>query len=274
MKGTVVSKIRLDVLLVERGLAESRSQAQRLVMARQVRVDGQVVLRSAANISPNSVLTVEHSPRYASRGGEKLDAALQAFGVDVSGRVCADVGASTGGFTDCLLQHGASKVYALDVGRGILDWKLRQDSRVVILEGTNARYVERLPEAVAVITIDVSFISLKVLLPVIKSWFFTDGNDNSSLRGAVIPLIKPQFEAGRQQVGRGKGVIRDLAIHRQVLLDVLGFANRQGYAVHGLIRSPLVGPKGNVEFLTWLEYPGEQTGSLEGWVDSVLSEAG
>jgi len=274
MKGTVVSKIRLDVLLVERGLAESRSQAQRLVMARQVRVDGQVVLRSAANISPNSVLTVEHSPRYASRGGEKLDAALQAFGVDVSGRVCADVGASTGGFTDCLLQHNASKVYALDVGRGILDWKLRQDSRVVILEGTNARYVERLPEAVAVITIDVSFISLKVLLPVIKSWFFTDGNDNSSLRGAVIPLIKPQFEAGRQQVGRGKGVIRDLAIHRQVLLDVLGFANRQGYAVHGLIRSPLVGPKGNVEFLTWLEYPGEQTGSLEGWVDSVLSEAG
>ena len=274
MKGTVVSKIRLDVLLVERGLAESRSQAQRLVMARQVRVDGQVVLRSAANISPNSVLTVEHSPRYASRGGEKLDAALQAFGVDVSGRVCADVGASTGGFTDCLLQHNASKVYALDVGRGILDWKLRQDSRVVILEGTNARYVERLPEAVAVITIDVSFISLKVLLPVIKSWFFTDGNDNSSLRGAVIPLIKPQFEAGRQQVGRGKGVIRDLAIHRQVLLDVLGFANRQGYAAHGLIRSPLVGPKGNVEFLTWLEYPGEQTGSLEGWVDSVLSEAG
>src|SRR5512136_1883814 len=162
-----MKKIRLDLLLVERGLAESRSLAQRLVMAGQVRVNGERVLRSAANISPDALLEVEKGPAYVSRGGEKLAAALQAFSLDVRGRTCADVGASTGGFTDCLLQHGASKVYAIDVGHGILDWKLRQDPRVVVMEGTNARLLDRLQEAVQVVTIDVAFISLTVILPVV-----------------------------------------------------------------------------------------------------------
>ena len=265
-------KIRLDLLLVERGLADSRSLAQRLVMAGQVRVNGETVLRSAANVTPDVHLEVEHGPQFVSRGGEKLEAALQAFELDVSGKICADVGASTGGFTDCLLQHGAAKVYAIDVGQGILDWKLRQDRRVKVMEGTNARHLERLAETVEIITIDASFISLKVLLPVIKDWFFSEINDMGTSKGIMLALIKPQFEAGRQQVGRGKGVIREPAIHRQVLLEVLGYALQQGYGVRGLIRSPLTGPKGNVEFLTWLEYPGEQTIPIEGLVDSVLPD--
>ena len=258
--------------MVERGLAESRSMAQRLVMAGQVRVNGEVVIRSAANLAPDVHLEVETGPQFVSRGGEKLDAALKIFDVNVEGQICADVGSSTGGFTDCLLQHGATKVYAIDVGQGILDWKMRQDRRVVVMEGTNARYIDRLPEAVGIITIDASFISLKVLLPVIKNWFSSVPHPLSIAPGMMIALIKPQFEAGRQQVGRGKGVIRDPAIHRQVLMDVLGYALQQGYGIKGLIRSPLVGPKGNVEFLAWLEYPGELAESLDGLVDLVLIE--
>jgi 23S rRNA (cytidine1920-2'-O)/16S rRNA (cytidine1409-2'-O)-methyltransferase len=267
-----VVKKRLDVLMVECGLVESRALAQRLVMAGQVRVNGETVLRSAANVAPDVNLELETGPRFVSRGGEKLEAALQAFRLDISGQICADVGSSTGGFTDCLLQHGAARVYAIDVGQGILDWKLRQDSRVMVMEGTNARYLERLPEAVKIVTIDASFISLRVLLPVIKNWFFSEINRLMTSKGTIIALIKPQFEAGRQQVGRGKGVIRDPAIHRQVLIDVLSYALQQDYAIHGLIRSPLTGPKGNVEFLTWLKYPDEPINSLESWVDLVISE--
>lgn len=267
-----MKKIRLDMLLVERGLVESRSLAQRLVMAGQVRVNGEVVLHSAANVASDVRLEVEAGPQFVSRGGEKLEAAFQAFKLDVDGYICADVGSSTGGFTDCLLQHGAARVYAIDVGQGILDWKLRQDSRVMVMEGTNARYLDRLPEAVQLITIDASFISLMVLLPVVKNWFTSEINSLMTSKGEIIALIKPQFEAGRQQVGRGKGVIRDPAIHRQVLMDVLDFALQQGYGIRGLIRSPLTGPKGNVEFLVWLDYPGGQTVSLEGSVDLVLSE--
>ncbi len=262
-----MKKIRLDVLLVERGLVESRALAQRLVMAGQVRVNGQVTMRSAASVLPDVTLEVDSRPRFVSRGGEKLEAALQAFPAPVEGMICADVGASTGGFTDCLLQHGAARVYCLDVGHGILDWKLRQDPRVVVMEGTNARYVEALPEPVELITMDVSFISLKLILPVVKGWFNRlEGNP----RGSVIALIKPQFEAGHKQVSRGKGVILDPLIHRQVLLDVLGFAAQQGYTVHGLIRSPLTGPKGNVEFLAWLEIPDEHALPIEALVDLVL----
>jgi len=262
-----MKKMRLDLLLVERGLAESRSLAQRLVMAGQVRVNGERVLRSAANISPDAQLVVEKGPAYVSRGGEKLAAALQAFSLDVRGRTCADVGASTGGFTDCLLQHGASKVYAIDVGHGILDWKLRQDPRVVVMEGTNARLLDRLPEAVQVVTIDVSFISLTVILPVVKDWLLSQGDPSN---GSVIGLVKPQFEAGRKEVSRGKGVIRDPAVHRQVLSQVLSSAQEMGYAVRGLIRSPLTGPKGNLEFLVWLELNGEKVAILDDLINEAL----
>ncbi|NJD58252.1 MAG: TlyA family rRNA (cytidine-2'-O)-methyltransferase [Anaerolineales bacterium] len=260
-----MGKSRLDVLLVERGLAESRSLAQRLVMAGQVRVDGQVVLRAAASVQADAILEIDQGPRFVSRGGEKLAAALQAFPIQVKGKLCADVGASTGGFTDCLLQHGALRVYAIDVGHGILDWKLRQDPRVVVMEDTNARFVEVLPEPVQLVTVDVSFISLKIILPVVMSWLATDGQG-----GTVISLVKPQFEAGRHEVARGKGVIRDPLLHRQVLLDVLGSTIPLGYALHGLIRSPITGPKGNVEFLAWLEYPAEQQVSIESLVDTLF----
>lgn len=257
--------MRIDVLLVERGLAESRTQAQRLVMAGQVRADGQVVLKPSTLLQPEARLEVLQSPPFVSRGGEKLLAALQTFGVRVKDRVCADVGASTGGFTDCLLQHGAARVYAIDVGKGLLHWKLRQDPRVVVMEDTNARYLERLPEAVHLVTVDVSFISLKVLLPVFKGWLPT-----TRPGGEVLALIKPQFEAGRAEAARGEGVIRDAAVHRQVLLDVLGYAQAEGYQVRGLMRSPLRGPKGNVEFLAWLGYPGETAQDLEAMINLVI----
>ena len=280
-----MKKQRLDLLLIERGLVESRALAQRLVMAGQVRVDGQVALKPSDKVAEGAELTVDQGPRFVSRGGEKLEAALQAWGVSVAGCVCTDVGASTGGFTDCLLQHGASKVYAIDVGQGILEWKLRQHPQVVVMEGTNARYVERLPEPVTLVTIDASFISLKVLLPVVKGWLplapipyplahhpveVGDRGQGLGVRGDIIALIKPQFEAGRQEVKRGKGVIRDAAVHRQVLMDVLGYAAGAGWQVRGLIASPLLGPKGNREFLVWLQ-PAEAAGQeLEPLIQGVL----
>jgi 23S rRNA (cytidine1920-2'-O)/16S rRNA (cytidine1409-2'-O)-methyltransferase len=255
-------KIRLDVLLVERGLAESRAKAQALIMAGQVRVDGQTTLKAAAAIKPDANLTIDSGPRFVSRGGDKLDAALEAFKVNVTGLVCADVGASTGGFTDCLLQRGAAKVYDIDVGKGILHWKLRNDPRVIVMEETNARFVESLPEPISLATIDASFISLRILLPVVKRWltplqlppsrFGVMGGVPRRGEGSVVALIKPQFEAGKKDVARGDGVIRDVTIHRQVLLDVLTFSHSEGFGVHGLIRSPLLGPKGNAEFLAWL----------------------
>ena len=262
-----MAKVRLDVLLTERGLAESRAKAQAMIMAGQVRVGDQVTLKPATGVLPDSVLTVDSGPRFVSRGGEKLDAALEAFGIDVAGLTCADVGASTGGFTDCLFQRGAQKVYAIDVGKGILHWKLRNDPRVVVMEETNARYVERLPEPVDFVTIDASFISLKILLPVVKKWLtplrlppFSEkmggekegGREGTGVRGDLVALIKPQFEAGRKDVSRGDGVIRDPQIHRHVLLDVLTFAQEEGFGLKGLVRSPVLGPKGNIEFLAWL----------------------
>jgi 23S rRNA (cytidine1920-2'-O)/16S rRNA (cytidine1409-2'-O)-methyltransferase len=246
-----VEKMRLDVLLTERGLAESRSLAQRLVMAGQVRVDGQVVLKPATRVAVKITLLVDQGPRYVSRGGEKLEAALTAFGLtELGGIPCADVGASTGGFTDCLLQHGAGHVVAVDVGYGELHWKLRNDPRVTVMERTNARNVKDFPSQVDLVTIDASFISLRILLPVVRDWF----GDRS---GRVVALIKPQFEAGRKDAARGEGVIRDTQLHRQVLIDVLAVAQALGFQVKGLIRSPLLGPKGNTEFLVDLSWKGE-----------------
>ncbi len=272
-------KIRLDILLTDRGLAESRTKAQALIMAGQVRVDGQTALKPGASVAAESTLTVDAGPRFVSRGGEKLDAALEALALDVRGLVCVDVGASTGGFTDCLLQRGAAKVYAIDVGKGILHWKLRTDSRVVVMEETNARYVESLPEPVSLVTIDASFISLKTLLPVVKKWLTPlDPSGHSphfqrkwgETEGGVIALIKPQFEAGKKDVARGEGVIRDPEIHKQVLLDVLHFAQAEGWNVRGLIRSPLLGPKGNVEFLAWLGL-NESSADVPALVDAVMT---
>ena len=259
-----MTKVRLDVLLFERGLAESRAKAQALIMAGQVRVNGQTALKAATTIEPDSTLTIDSGPRFVSRGGEKLDAALEAFRVDVKGLTCADVGASTGGFTDCLLQRGAAKVYAIDVGKGILHWKLRNDPRIIVMEETNARFVESLPDAISLTTIDASFISLKILLPVVKNWLAPLALSGHSphpaspgwgkMEGGIIALIKPQFEAGRKDVARCDGVIRDATIHHQVLLDVLTFAQSEGLNVRGLIRSPLLGPKGNAEFLVRLGF--------------------
>ena len=263
--------MRLDVLLVERRLAESRAKAQAMIMAGQVRVSDQVTLKPATSVPADAVVTVDSGPRFVSRGGEKLEAALEAFHMDVTGWVCADVGASTGGFTDCLLQRGAAKVYAIDVGKGILHWKLRNDPRVVVMEETNARYVESLPEPVSLVTVDASFISLKILLPVVKKWLTPLRLPRfSSKIGGVVALIKPQFEAGKKDVARGDGVIRDREIHKQVLLDVLGFAQIEGLQIHGLIRSPLLGPKGNAEFLVWLkETPGGYDESNQHWIEQA-----
>ncbi len=244
------------MLMVERGLAESRAKAQALIMAGEVRVEGQVALKPATSVDAAARLSVAQGPRFVSRGGEKLDAALEAFGVGARGRICADVGASTGGFTDCLLQRGAARVYAIDVGKGILHWKLRNDPRVVVMEETNARFLASLPEPVSLITVDASFISLKILLPVIRGWFFpvSSGQEpkTEEHRSEVVALVKPQFEAGRKDVARGEGVIRDPQVHRQVLLEVATFARSEGFGVRGLVRSPLLGPKGNAEFLMWL----------------------
>jgi len=275
-------KVRLDVLLTERGLAESRSKAQAMIMAGQVRVNDQVTLKPATGVQPNSVLTVDSGPRFVSRGGEKLDAALEAFSIDISGLTCADVGASTGGFTDCMLQRGAEKVYAIDVGKGILHWKLRNHPKVIVMEKTNARHVESLPEPVDFVTIDASFISLKILLPVVKGWLIPAplrlrpfasqmGGVPRRGEGGVIALIKPQFEAGRKDVSRGDGVIRKPEIHRQVLLDILSYAQGEGFGVKSLLRSPVLGPKGNVEFLAWLGIgilPTDEK-QLSAWIDAV-----
>jgi 23S rRNA (cytidine1920-2'-O)/16S rRNA (cytidine1409-2'-O)-methyltransferase len=257
------NKVRVDQLLVQRGLVESRVLAQRLVMAGQVRAAGQIVLKASTLLDPGIHLEIAHAPPYVSRGGEKLAVALQTFPISVKGKRCADVGASTGGFTDCLLQHGAKQVYAIDVGQGILHWKLRQDRRVVVMEGTNARFVERLPEPVDLVTIDASFISLKILLPVIYAWF-------GESTGDVLALIKPQFEAGRGDARHGRGVIRNPQIHRQVLVDVLGYAQQIGYTANGLIRSPLLGPKGNVEFLAWLTFPTGKSLDFARLVDQAM----
>ncbi|MEA3351744.1 MAG: TlyA family RNA methyltransferase, partial [Chloroflexota bacterium] len=181
----MAKKVRVDKLLVERGLVESCSKAQRLIMAGQVRADGQVVPKPATNVCPKAELSIEPGPRFVSRGGKKLEAAFESFGLDVKNRICADVGASTGGFSDCLLQHGAAKVYAIDVGKGVLHWKLRNHPRIVVMEETNARYVERLPEPVDFVTIDASFISLKLLLPAVKGW---TSPPPPALTGTPLPL--------------------------------------------------------------------------------------
>lgn len=258
------SRTRLDVLLAEKGLVESRNRAQALIMAGKVQVDGQVLTKPGVQVSSGAAISIEQDIPYVSRGGLKLAAALDEFAVDPIETICADVGASTGGFTDVLLQRGAARVYAIDVGYGQLDWKLRQDKRVVVMERTNARYVEALPEPINLVTIDASFISLRLILPVAKKWL--------TKPGLVVALIKPQFEAGRSQVGKG-GVVRDRAVHRQVLENVAEFAVNTGFQVLGMILSPIIGPAGNYEFLLCLGWQTvRQSMEIEPVVEACLAK--
>ncbi len=239
---------RLDVALVERGLADSRSRAQALIMAGRVRVDGRVVTKAGTPTDVASALELEAPPRFVSRGGEKLETALERFGIEVAGERCLDVGASTGGFTDCLLQHGAAAVAALDVGRRQLHERLRADPRVTVLEGTNARHLGAgdLPFAPAFITADVSFISLRLVLPPAVA--------AAAPGWRAVVLVKPQFEAGRADVGRG--VVRDPEVRRRVLQDWVAFVTGGGLgapaAVLGVCDSSLPGPAGNREYLVYL----------------------
>jgi 23S rRNA (cytidine1920-2'-O)/16S rRNA (cytidine1409-2'-O)-methyltransferase len=240
-------RLRLDQLLVDRGLASTRDRARALILARDVRVDGDLALRAAAPVAVEAELSVQAPPRYVSRGGLKLERALEYAGerggVPIAGARCLDIGSSTGGFTDCLLQHGAAHVTAVDVDYGELATRLRDDPRVEVRERTNARFLEPLDIAVDLVTLDVAFISLTTVLPAVLR----------SLRpgGDVLALVKPQFEAAREQVQRG-GVVHDPAVHAATVARVALWAIERGMRVRGVIRSPLVGPAGNREFFLWL----------------------
>ena len=255
------NKERLDILLFERGLVATRSRAKAVIMAGEVLVDGQRVDKPGTKIARDADIQLIAPMPYDSRGGFKLAGALDLFHIDVKGKICADVGACTGGFTDVLLQRGAARVYAIDVGYGQLDWKIRQDPRVVVLERTNVRYLEELPEPVEFVSIDVSFISLKLVLPVIEKWL-TPGGD-------IVALIKPQFEAGPQQVGKG-GIVKDPAVHRQVLEEILGWSLENNISPQALIPSPIKGSDGNREFLVHLRQGRIGLNSLENAIMAVL----
>lgn len=252
-------KERLDVLLVSKGLAESREKAKAVIMAGQVYVNGQKEDKAGASFAEDVSLEVRGAKLpYVSRGGLKLEKAMKTFPITLEGMICMDVGASTGGFTDCMLQNGAGKVYAVDVGHGQLDWKLRNDPRVVCMEKTNIRYVtpEDIADVLDFASIDVSFISLTKVLGPLRE-LLKDG-------AQVAALIKPQFEAGREKVGK-KGVVRDPAVHEEVIEMVTSYAAANGYQVLGLTFSPIKGPEGNIEYLTWLRKGNaqEQQGGIE-----------
>ena len=242
-----MKKVRLDQLVFERGFTESRERAKTTVMSGLVFVNGQRADKPGMAVSPDAVIEVRGDAiPFVSRGGFKLDKALKVFPIDPADLVCIDCGASTGGFTDVLLQHGAAKVYAVDVGYGQLAWKLRNDPRVVNLERTNLRYVtdEQIPEKLDLAVMDVSFISVRLVIPAVKA-LLKDG-------AALVCLIKPQFEAGREEVGK-KGVVREKAVHREVIEAVLAFARETGWSVLGLDFSPIRGPEGNIEFICYLK---------------------
>lgn len=245
-------KTRLDVLLVERGLAESREKAKAIIMAGEVFVDGQREDKAGTSFPEKVVIEVKGSPlKYVSRGGLKLEKAMTHFDVTLEGKVCMDVGASTGGFTDCMLQNGAVKVYSVDVGHGQLAWKLRNDERVVCMEKTNIRYVtpEDIPDRIQFASIDVSFISLTKVLGPVKELLTDDGQ--------IVCLIKPQFEAGREKVGK-KGVVREKSTHLEVIEAVIAFAKSIGFGILNLEFSPIKGPEGNIEYLLYLQNHPEQ----------------
>ena len=240
-------KMRLDVAVFERGFAETREKAKALIMAGSVYLNGQKALKGGATVKDTDVIEVRGAVNpYVSRGGLKLHKAVASFGLELENCICMDIGASTGGFTDCMLQNGASKVYSIDVGYGQLAWKLRCDERVVNLERTNFRYVtrEQIPEEIDFASVDVSFISLKLILPVMHTLL--------KYGGKSVCLIKPQFEAGKENIGK-KGVVRDKSVHADVIAKITEFAAESGFAVLDVDFSPIKGPEGNIEYLMFIE---------------------
>jgi 23S rRNA (cytidine1920-2'-O)/16S rRNA (cytidine1409-2'-O)-methyltransferase len=251
-----MAKRRLDMLLVDRGLAPDREKAQALVMAGTVSVDERPAQKAGTLVDENAPLRLAERPRYVGRGGEKLEHALEAFGVDVRGLIVADIGASTGGFTDCLLQGGAEQVYAIDSGKGQLDFRLRNDPRVVVMEGVNARKLESLRERVDLVTIDVSFISLRLVLPAVARLFGGDRRGDEALAhtaasDSIVALFKPQFEARKDEVPRG-GVIRDVQLHAQLIGRFVAGCVKNDLRVLDMTLSPIAGADGNREFFFWL----------------------
>ncbi len=256
-------KKRLDIILFERGFAESREKAKALIMSGIVYVNDQKELKAGRDIKPQDIIEVRGSTlKYVSRGGLKLEKAMESFPINLQDFVCMDIGASTGGFTDCMLQNGAKKVYSIDVGYGQLAWKLRSDERVINLERTNFRYVtkEEIPEDIDFASVDVSFISLKLILPVMYNLLKENGE--------AVCLIKPQFEAGKENVGK-KGVVREPSIHESVIVKIAKFANSRKFQVLGLEHSPVKGPEGNIEYLMYIKKCDTEQNS-----EDVISTAG
>ena len=264
-----VEKERLDVLLVQQGLANSRELAKAYIMAGNVYVDGQKEDKAGTKVAVTAKLEVKgNQMKYVSRGGYKLEKAMDVFGIRLDGKICLDIGASTGGFTDCMLQNGASKVYAIDVGYGQFAWKLRNDERVVCLEKTNVRYVthEQVPDEGDFASIDVSFISLTKVLPAVLGVL--------GEKGQLVCLIKPQFEAGREKVGK-KGVVRDSSVHREVIEMIVNYVRTQKLGIFGLDFSPIKGPEGNIEYLIYLDksQSGMREDEVQARVDTVVAES-
>lgn len=246
-------KERIDMLLVEGGYFESREKAKRHIMAGEIHVAGQPVSKAGALVDTDAEITVKKKDTdYVSRGGKKLEKAIRTFSIDLQNRICMDIGASTGGFTDCMLQNGANRVYSIDVGYGQLDWKLRNDERVVVLERTNIRKLStaQVPDAIDFFSIDVSFISLKLVFPKLREFGAPDF--------LCVALIKPQFEVGKGEVGKN-GVVREIAKHEHAIYSCIEYAEDNGYAVLDLDFSPIRGPAGNIEFLLYLQATGEQS---------------
>ncbi len=263
----MINKQRLDAELVSRGIINGREQAKSAVMVGQIYVNGQKADKAGEPVSPEDTIEFRgETMRYVSRGGLKLEKAMERFGFDLSGRICMDVGASTGGFTDCMLQNGAVRVYAVDVGYGQLAWSLRTDQRVVNLERTNIRYItdEQVPEPIGFVSIDVSFISLSLVLPAIRR-FLTQN-------ALLVCLVKPQFEAGREKVGK-HGVVREPQTHLEVLKKAAGYARENGYGLVGMDFSPIKGPQGNIEYLMVLRSDGQSEGFDEDDMARLVAES-
>lgn len=256
-------KKRLDVLISERGLSESREKAKALIMSGVVYVNNEKQLKAGTEFEETVEIIISDTLKYVSRGGYKLEKTINNYGLDLKGRICADIGSSTGGFTDCMLQNNASKVYAVDVGYGQLAWSLRNDPRVVCLERTNARYLthEVIPDNLDFFSMDVSFISVKLILPAVYDLM----NDH----GQGVILIKPQFEAGKNKIGKN-GVIRDPSVHKEVIEDITSFLEKNGFGILALDYSPIKGPKGNIEFLAYVE---KNSASNSFNIDDVIGSA-